>query len=145
MFLATATCNFSSLIWPASSAPAALASLLFRPSGATNHWKNTVFCDFPTYSRTWIFFLLALSLFDLLSSSLLLSDSSHLCFSSVHIIGSLTFKLPSVTYTYRDHHHLEGEGGTTKPWTIYTCVCDDGDNNNFDNGDTRDTCDTSDI
>ena len=34
----------------------------FRPSGATNHWKNTVFRDFPTFSRTWIFFLLRLSL-----------------------------------------------------------------------------------
>ena len=35
----------------------------FRPSGATNHWKNTVFRDFPTFSRTWIFFLLRRSLF----------------------------------------------------------------------------------
>ena len=35
----------------------------FRPSGATNHWKNTVLRDFPTFSRTWIFFLLRLSLF----------------------------------------------------------------------------------
>ena len=62
-----------------------------RPSGATNHWKNTVFRDFPTFSRICIFFLLTLSL---LSSSLfcssLLSASSHLCFSSVHIVGSLT-------------------------------------------------------
>ena len=29
----------------------------FRPSGATNHWKNTVFRDFPTFSRICIFFL----------------------------------------------------------------------------------------
>ena len=50
----------------------------FRPSGATNHWRNTMLCDFPTFSRTWIIFLLRLSLF---SSSLLFSDSSHLCFS----------------------------------------------------------------
>ena len=35
----------------------------FRPSGATDHWKNTVFRDFATFSRTWIFFLLRLSLF----------------------------------------------------------------------------------
>ena len=35
----------------------------FRPSGATNHWNNTVFRDFPTFSHTWIFFLLRLSLF----------------------------------------------------------------------------------
>ena len=64
----------------------------FRPSGAINHWENTVNRDFATFSRTWIFFLLTLSL----SSSLLFSDSSHLCFSSVHIVGSLTSKLPSI-------------------------------------------------
>ena len=64
----------------------------FRPSRATNHWKNTVFCDFPTFSRICIFFLLTL-----LSSNLsLLSASSLLCFSSVHIVGSLTSKLPSM-------------------------------------------------
>ena len=34
----------------------------FRPSGATNHCKNTVYHDFPTFSRTCIFFLLTLSL-----------------------------------------------------------------------------------
>ena len=66
----------------------------FRPSGATNHWKNTVFRDFPTFSRICIFFLLTLSLLTLLSSNLsLLSASSLLCFSSVHIVGSLTSKL----------------------------------------------------
>ena len=64
----------------------------FRPSGATNHWKNTVFRDFPTFSRIFIFFLLTL-----LSSNLsLLSASSLLCFSSVHIVGSLASKLPSI-------------------------------------------------
>ena len=34
----------------------------FRPSRATNHWKNTVFRDFSTFSRTCIFFPLTLSL-----------------------------------------------------------------------------------
>ena len=34
----------------------------FRPSRATNHWKNTVFRDFPTFSRICICFLLNLSL-----------------------------------------------------------------------------------
>ena len=34
----------------------------FRPSGAPNHWKNTVFRDFPTFSRICIFFLLTRSL-----------------------------------------------------------------------------------
>ena len=59
----------------------------FRPTGAPNHWKNTVFHDFPTFSRICIFFLLTLSL---------LSASSLLCFSSLHIVGSLTSKLPSM-------------------------------------------------
>ena len=67
-------CTFSSLVWPHGSAPAALASLLFG---------KTVNRDFPTSSRTCIFFLhFLLFLFsDLLTSFLLLSDSSHLCFS----------------------------------------------------------------
>ena len=39
----------------------------FRPSGATNHWKNTVFRDFPTFSRICIFCLtLSLLIFFLL-------------------------------------------------------------------------------
>ena len=56
-------CNFSFLIWPAGSAPAALARLLFWPSGAPNHCKNrdTVNRDFPTFSRACIFFLLTFS------------------------------------------------------------------------------------
>ena len=40
-----------------------LSEPTFRASGATNHWKNTVFRDFPTFSRICIFFLLRLSLF----------------------------------------------------------------------------------
>ena len=40
----------------------------------------------------------------LLSSNLsLLSASSLLCFSSVHIVGSLTSKLPSITYLSIEH------------------------------------------
>ena len=55
----------------------------FRPSGATNHWKNTVFCDFPTFSRICIFFLLTLSLlwsplFTLLFSLTLPISAFHL-------------------------------------------------------------------
>ena len=45
----------------------------------------------PASSFFW-FFLFS----DLLSSSLLFSGSSHFCFSSVHIVGSLTSKLPSI-------------------------------------------------
>ena len=96
MLRATTACTFSCLIWPAGSAPAALASLLFDPPEPQNHWKNRMFRGFPTFSRICIFFLLTLSL---LSSSLfcssLLPASAQLCFSSVHIVGSLTSKLPS--------------------------------------------------
>ena len=69
----------------------------FRPSGAPNHWKNTVFRDFPTFSRVCIFFP-SYSFFSTLLSSnrSLLSASALLCFSFVHIVGSLTSKLPSV-------------------------------------------------
>ena len=69
----------------------------FRPSGAPNHWENTVFRDFPTFSRIGICFLLTLSLllFFLLN---FLFASSLLCFSSVHIVGSLTSKLPSIIH-----------------------------------------------
>ena len=55
----------------------------FRPSGATNHWKNTVFRDFPTFSRTFIFFLLTLSL---LWSSLFYSSLSNWLFPSLLFI-----------------------------------------------------------
>ena len=49
----------------------------FRPSGAPNHWKNTVFRDFPTLSRICIFFLLILSLLTLLTSAFQLSILSE--------------------------------------------------------------------
>ena len=68
----------------------------FRASGATNHWKTTVFRDFPFRASASSFFWLFL-FSDLLSSTLsLLSPSALLCFSSVHIGGSLTSKLPSI-------------------------------------------------
>ena len=57
----------------------------FRPTGATNHWKNSV-------SRLSYLF----AHLHLLSSDLVSSDSSHLCFSTVHIVGSFTSKLPSM-------------------------------------------------
>ena len=79
----------------------------FRPSGATNHWKSTVFRDFPTFSHTWTtffrrlflssFFFLLASCFLLLASCFLLLAScflhlssllfsSLLCFASVHFV-----------------------------------------------------------
>ena len=55
----------------------------FRPSGAPNHWKNTVFRDFPTFSRICIFFLLTLSL--LIFSLLIFLFSLPLPCSAFHL------------------------------------------------------------
>ena len=55
----------------------------FRPSGATNHWQNTVNRDFPTFSRICIFFLLTLSL--LLFSLLIFLFSLPLPCSAFHL------------------------------------------------------------
>ena len=62
----------------------------FRHSRPTNHWKNIH--DFPNISRDCIFFLVPL----------LSSDSaSLLCFSSVHIVGNSTSKLPSINLKFK--------------------------------------------
>ena len=55
----------------------------FRPSRASNHWKNTVFRDFPTFSRICIFFLLTLSL--LIFSLLIFLFSLPLPCSAFHL------------------------------------------------------------
>ena len=93
---ATTACNFSSLIWPAGSAPAALASLLFDPPEPRIIGKTQCFATF-FYLFAHLPLLSSNSFSSLIFSLLLfsLSDSSHLCFSSVHIVGSLTSKLPS--------------------------------------------------
>ena len=67
-----------------------------RPFGATNHWKNTAFCEFSIFSRACIFFLwlFLFSLFFFLLSLLWLFPP--LLFSFVHIVGSLTSKLPAM-------------------------------------------------
>ena len=86
---ATTACTFSSLIWPAGSAPAALASLLFDPPEPQIIGKTQCFATFlPFRASASSFFLLFLFP--------LLSVSSLLCFSSVHIVGSLTSKLPAI-------------------------------------------------
>ena len=77
----------------------------FRPSGATNHWKNTASRDFPTFSRTWVFFLLTLSL--LWSSvfySSLLSDSPFPSLLFIcPFVGILISKLPSIIVLLKSH------------------------------------------
>ena len=55
----------------------------FRPSWATNHWKNAVFRDFPTFSRICIFCPLTLSL--LIFSLLIFLFSVPLPCSAFHL------------------------------------------------------------
>ena len=67
----------------------------FRPSGAINHRKNRVNRDFPTFSHLH---LLSSHSFSSLIFSLLLLSSLALptsAFPALHIVGSLTSKLPS--------------------------------------------------
>ena len=90
----------------------------FRPSGAPNHWENTVFRDFPTFSRIGICFLLTLSLLLFFLLIFLFSlPLPCLCFSSVHIVGSLTSKLPSIVATHIHHHHCY------IPYLLTDCYC----------------------
>ena len=82
---ATTACNFSSLIWPAGSAPAASASLLFDPPEPQIMGKTQCFATFlpfraPASSFVWLFLFS-----DLLSAALL--------FSSLTLTTS-TFHLP---------------------------------------------------
>ena len=93
---ATTACKFSSLIWPDGSATTALASLLFDHPEPQIIGKTHCFAAFLPFRAPGSSFFGDFLFFDLLSSSLLFSDSSHLCFSSVHIVGSLTSKLPSI-------------------------------------------------
>ena len=86
---ATMACN------SAVSAPAALASLLFDPPEPQIIGKTQCFATFLPFRAPGSSFFWDFLFFDLLSSSLLFADSSHLCFSSVHTVGSLTSKLPS--------------------------------------------------
>ena len=94
-FRATAACNFASLIWPHGSALAALASLLVDPPepqiiGKAQHFSTFLPFHAPASSVFWLFSFLIFFL--LLFSSLTLPTS---VFSSVHVVGSLTSKLPS--------------------------------------------------
>ena len=55
---ATTACNFSSLIWPAGSAPAALASLLFDPPEPQIIEKTQCFATFLPFRASASFFSL---------------------------------------------------------------------------------------
>ena len=67
----------------------------FRLTRHTNHRENTAFRDFSNIWRGCIFFLLTFALLHLLPSDL---TACLICFSTVHIVGSLLFKLPSISH-----------------------------------------------
>ena len=86
LLCATTACTFSSLTWPAGSAPAALASLLFDPPSHKSWEKHSVLRLSYLFAHLD---LLSSDAFSSLNFSLLLfssltlptSDSSYLCLS----------------------------------------------------------------
>ena len=84
----------------------------FRPSGAPNHWKNTVFRDFPTFSRICIFCLLTLSL--LIFSLLIFLFSLPLPCSAFHLsilseVWLLNFSVYSMAGLRSEKTHNPGK------------------------------------
>ena len=102
---ATTACNFSSLIWPDGSAPAALARLLFDPPeprtiGKTQCFATFLPCRAPASSFFWLFLFS-----DLLSSTLLFSLT--LPMSAFHLsILSEVWLLNFLRLTGHFHCHL---------------------------------------
>ena len=119
---ATTACNFSSLICPAGSAPAALASLLFDPPEPQIIGKTQCFATFLPFRAPGSSFFWDFPFFDLLSSSLLFADSAHLCFSSVHIVGSLTSKLPSMILYHIISHQQADSNFFFAPSWLFLCL-----------------------
>ena len=80
-------------IFPAGSAPAALASLLFDSPEPQIMEKTQCFATFPPFRTPASSFFWLFLFSDLLSSPLLFSLTlPTLCLSSIHIVGSLTSK-----------------------------------------------------
>ena len=93
---ATTACNFWSLTtWLRTRR---FNRPTFQVTRHTHHWKNTTFRDFSNIWRGCIFFLLTFALLHLLSADL----TTLLCFSTVHIVGSQTSKLPSISFANLD-------------------------------------------
>ena len=76
--------------------PAALASLLFDPSEPQNIGKTKCSATFLPFCAAASSFFWLFLFSQLLFSAFLLPRSSHLCFSSVYIVGRVSSKLPSI-------------------------------------------------
>ena len=137
MCFAPQVCNFSSLIWPAGSAPATLASLLFDPPEPQIIGKTQCFATFlpfraPASSFFWLFLFS-----DLLSSTLLFSltlpvSAFHLSIlSEVWLLNFLRLSriamnkrnmIPCVqceTWGYDVGHSSDTETKAMQPWFIW--------------------------
>ena len=97
----------------------------FRPSGATNHWKNTVNRDFPTFSRICIFFLLIFSLLTLLTSAFQLSILSEV--SLLNFLRSYIFiyylLYPHPDFTNKQSSEGSHPVGCRSSWLVADTSC----------------------
>ena len=94
----------------------------FRPSGATNHWKNTVNRDFPIFSRIYLFFLLIFSLLTLFTSAFQLSILSEVSLLNFlrqlhHTTSTTTAALHHTTPHRTTPHHTTTLHYTTLRYT----------------------------
>ena len=95
---ATTACNFSSLIWPAGSAPAALASLLFDPTEPQIIGKTQCFATFlPFHASASTFFLLFFLLIFLFSLPLPCSAFHLSILSEVWLLNFLVV-MPNLNF-----------------------------------------------
>ena len=95
---ATMACNSRVFLCTDGLRTCRLSEPTFRPSRATKRWKTQCFATFlpfhsPGSSFSWPFLFSDILSSFLLFSSLTLPTST---FSSVHIVGSLTSKLPLI-------------------------------------------------
>ena len=123
----TMACNFSSLIWPAGSAPAALASLLFDPPEPQNIGKTLRFATCLPFRATasslfWLSPPLIFSISYLLPSDFLHGwASSWLCFSICPYCRKFSFQT-SFDNSYM-HISMHACDYICIPTYTSTCIC----------------------
>ena len=110
---ATTVCNFSSLIWPAGSTPAALGSLLFDPPEPQNIGQTLCFATFLPF-RSEIFFFL---IFVLLPFSYLTFPIPAFHLSILSELWLLNFLGPMQRYHARVKLHYTTRHYTTLHYT----------------------------
>ena len=93
----------------------------FRPPGASNHWKNTVFRDFPTLSRICIFFLLLFFLLIFLFSLPLPYSAFHLSILSEVWLLNFLRSFCVVPLAWAPPPKRETNNSTTR---AYSCMTD---------------------